>query len=202
MDDLRRALQLALESGESREAATLYNNLGRTIWVFDGPDVALEIYHHPLNRYVAGFLGSPAMNFFGGELIQSEGELYFDEGSGKLPIAAWAKEQLLPHVGKSVVMGVRPESIADQRHARFTTSAASLRMRATLVQPLGDKMDVFLATDRHPKTVAHVDAFAGVRAGDTLEMFFDMSRVHFFEPGEIGPRLAQNRTLAATGAPL
>ena len=163
---------------------------------------ALEIYHHPLNRYVAGFLGSPAMNFFGGELIQSEGELYFDEGSGKLPIAAWAKEQLLPHVGKSVVMGVRPESIADQRHARFTTSAASLRMRATLVQPLGDKMDVFLATDRHPKTVAHVDAFAGVRAGDTLEMFFDMSRVHFFEPGEIGPRLAQNRTLAATGAPL
>ncbi len=163
---------------------------------------ALEIYHHPQNRYVAGFLGSPAMNFFTGTLVQSAGTLYFDEGGGKLPVAAWAAAQLEPHVGKTVVMGVRPESIADRRHARFETGAAALHMRVTLVQPLGDKMDVFLATEHHPKSVAHVDAFAGVRAGETLEMFFDMNRVHFFEPGEIGPRLAHNRTLSASGAPL
>jgi multiple sugar transport system ATP-binding protein len=163
---------------------------------------ALEIYHHPLNRYVAGFLGSPPMNFFNGKLLQSEGALYFDEGTGKLPIAAWAKSQLLPHVGKDIVMGVRPESIADQSHARFKTEGAALPMRVTLVQPLGDKMDVYLATERHPKAVAHVDAFAGVKAGDTLSMFFDMNRVHFFETGEIGQKLAQNSSLSASGAPL
>jgi multiple sugar transport system ATP-binding protein len=163
---------------------------------------ALEIYHHPQNRYVAGFLGSPAMNFFTGQLLKADGELYFDEGTGKLKVAAWATQQLEPHVGKSVVMGVRPESIADRSHARFETGSAALQMRVSLVQPLGDKMDVFLATDQHPKAVAHLDAFAGVKAGDTLQMFFDMGRVHFFEPGEIGPRLAQNRTLSAFGAPL
>jgi multiple sugar transport system ATP-binding protein len=164
---------------------------------------ALEIYHHPTNRYVAGFLGSPPMNFFNGKLVEQGGQLFFDEGTGKLLVADWAKEQLKPHVGKDVVMGVRPESIADGTHARFKTADENaLPMRITLVQPLGDKMDVYVATDKHPKAVAHVDAFAGVKAGDTLNMFFDMSRVHFFEPGEIGPKLAKNATLSPVGMPL
>src|SRR5688572_10396500 len=128
---------------------------------------ALEIYHHPTNRYVAGFLGSPPMNFFTGKLVEESGALCFDEGTGKLPVADWAKEQLKPHLGKEVVMGVRLESIADQSHARFKTNGNALAMRVTLVQPLGDKMDVFVATDRHAKAVAHVDAFAGVKVGDT-----------------------------------
>jgi multiple sugar transport system ATP-binding protein len=160
---------------------------------------ALEIYHHPTNRYVAGFLGSPPMNFFTGKLVQEGGALLFDEGTGQLRVASWANEQLIPHVGKELVLGVRPESIADQRHARFETDGNALPMRVTLVQPLGDKMDVYLATDKHAKVVAHLDAFSGVQAGDTLNMYFDMSRVHFFEPGEIGPKLAQNRSLSPTG---
>jgi multiple sugar transport system ATP-binding protein len=163
---------------------------------------ALEIYHHPANRYVAGFLGSPPMNFFTGKIVEDTGALFFDEGTGKLPIADWARQQLQPHVGKQVVMGVRPESIADKSHARFRTDGNALPMRITLVQPLGDKMDVYVATDEHPKAVAHVDAFAGVKVGDTLEMFFDMGRVHFFEPGEIGPKLAHNESLSPVGMPL
>jgi len=77
-----------------------------------------------------------------------------------------------------------------------------LPMRITLVQPLGDKMDVYLATERHPHSVAHVDAFAGVRAGEMVEMHFDMRRVHFFEPGETGKRLADNTSISASGMPL
>ena len=163
---------------------------------------ALEIYHHPINRYVAGFLGSPPMNFFAGKLVEEGDALYFDEGTGKLPIAAWARAQLQPHLGKPLVMGVRPESIATRSHARFKTEGSGLAMRVTLVQPLGDKMDVYLATDQHPKTVAHVDAFAGIGAGETLEMFFDMGRVHFFDTGEIGSKLAKNASLSPVGAPL
>src|SRR5687768_9693829 len=163
---------------------------------------ALEIYHHPTNRYVAGFLGSPPMNFFNGKLVEDGAALFFDEGTGKLPIADWAVAQLKPHVGKDVVMGVRPESIADQGHARFKTEGNALPMRITLVQPLGDKMDVYIATEKHAKAVAHLDAFAGVKVGDTLDMFFDMGRVHFFEPGEIGPKLAHNESLSPVGMPL
>ena len=142
------------------------------------------------------------MNFFDGKIVQEAGALFFDEGSGRLPIADWASEQLKQHVGKDVVMGVRPESIADQSHARFKTDGNALPMRITLVQPLGDKMDVYLATDHHKRSVAHVDAFAGVKAGETMNMYFDMGRVHFFEPGEIGPKLAHNGSLSPVGMPI
>jgi multiple sugar transport system ATP-binding protein len=163
---------------------------------------ALEIYHHPANRFVAGFLGSPPMNFFNGRLLERDGALYFDEGTGELPVADWAKLQLQPHVGREIVLGVRPESISDPEHARFETSGNALSMQVTLVQPLGDKLAVHLATERHPKLVAQLDAFAHVKAGDNLRLCIDMNRVHFFEPGEIGPKLAHNHSLSATGKPI
>jgi ABC-type sugar transport system ATPase subunit len=99
-------------------------------------------------------------------------------------------------------MGVRPESIADAGTARFKTDGNALPMRVTLVQPLGDKMDVYLATASHKHSVAHVDAFAGVKAGETMSMFFDMGRVHFFEPGEVGKKIVANSSLSPVGMPL
>jgi multiple sugar transport system ATP-binding protein len=161
---------------------------------------ALEVYHHPENRYVASFLGSPPMNFFTGKIVDDAG-LCFDEGTGRLPIAGWAKQQLEPHIGKEVVLGVRPEAIADQPSARFKTDGNSLAMHVTLVQPLGSKMDVHLATAAH-KAVAQLDAAAGMQPGDNLRVHVDMDRVHFFAPGELGQSLARNRSLSRAGAPL
>jgi len=156
---------------------------------------ALEIYNHPLNRFVASFLGSPPMNFFSGKLVEVAGRLLFDEGSGRLPIAPWASAQLLPRVGQEVVLGVRPESMSDQTHARFQTEDNQLSMKVTLVQPLGHKMDVYLATEKHPRSVAQIDSSARVRAGESMPVFFDMSRVHFFEAGENGKKLVRNASL-------
>src|SRR5207237_836008 len=74
---------------------------------------ALEIYHHPQNRFVASFLGSPPMNFFSGKLLESSAGLVFDEGSAQLPVPDWALPELEPKAGSTVVLGVRPESMAD-----------------------------------------------------------------------------------------
>jgi multiple sugar transport system ATP-binding protein len=154
---------------------------------------ALEVYHHPKNRYVAGFLGSPPMSFFTGRLVEHAGSLCFDEGSARLRIADFAAPELRPMVGKEVVMGARPESMADQGHARFKTHGNTLPMRITLVQQLGSKMDVHLTTAKQEKAIAQLDASAGMKAGETLDICFDMNRVHFFEPGEIGPKLYNSR---------
>jgi len=162
---------------------------------------ALEIYHHPANRFVAGFLGSPPMNFFSGRLVDHEGRLSLDEGGGKIPVPDWAREQLSARAGSEVVMGVRPEAIADESSARFAADGSRLPMRVTLVQPLGDKMDVYLETDRHPHSIAHVDARADIRVGQTLSVCIDTSRVHFFLPGECGERIARNHRLNARGFP-
>ena len=152
---------------------------------------ALEIYQRPVNRFVASFLGSPPMNFLTGRVLDEGGKLFFDEGSGRLPVPDWAKSELSSRVGQEVVLGVRPEALGDKEHARFSTDAG-LEFRVTLVQPLGDKMDVYLATEHHPHVVAHLDAFSGVQAGQRLTMYFDPARLHFFELGENGKRLATN----------
>jgi multiple sugar transport system ATP-binding protein len=160
---------------------------------------ALEIYHHPENRFVAGFLGSPPMNFFTGRIVTEGGRVLFDEGSAKVVVPDWAKAALEARSGQETVLGVRPEGMADVQHARFQTRDRTLPMRVTLVQLLGDRMDVYLATDKHPHSVAQVQAYPGVKPGDTLTMALDPERMHFFEPGELGKTIGDNPALPRGG---
>lgn len=94
--------------------------------------------------------------------------------------------------GEELVLGIGPEPLSDQAHARFPTTDNHLTMRATLVQPPGDRMDVYLATARHPRSVAQLQAHLGMRPGDELPVYFDPARMHFFETGESGRRVAAN----------
>jgi multiple sugar transport system ATP-binding protein len=153
---------------------------------------ALEIYHQPKNRFVGGFLGSPPMNFFEGKLVQEKERLMFEEGSGKLPVPNWAQAELKAHLGKKITLGVRPEAMSDRTTARFETSDNSLKMKVLLVQPLGDRKDVYLSTPSHERSVALVDAYARFETNETVDVFFDMARVHFFETGESGAALVTN----------
>jgi len=153
---------------------------------------ALEIYHQPRNRFVAGFLGSPPMNFFRGSVVREADRLWFDEGSGKLPVPDWATKALEAEVGGQVTLGVRPEAMSDRATARFDTGDNSLKMKVLLVQPLGDRKDVYLSTPEHERSVALVDAYARFETGETLDVFFDMNRVHFFDAGEAGRALVTN----------
>jgi multiple sugar transport system ATP-binding protein len=167
---------------DQEEAITLGD---RVVVMKDGViqqcDAALDIYHRPANRFVASFLGSPPMNFFDGRLLERDGKVYFDEGSGFLPVPPPLASSLRPRVGTAVTLGVRPEALSDQAHARFPTGDSWLTMKVWLVQPLGGTMHVHLSTERHRHIVAHVDAFAGLEVGHTLAMHFDPQRLHFFE---------------------
>jgi len=160
---------------------------------------ALDIYHRPANRFVAGFLGTPPMNFFEGRLVDEGGQLWFDEGTGRLPVPPRAAGALRARdaVDPAVVLGVRPEALGPAAAARFAAAgsqlAVQLTMKVWLVQPLGATMDVYLQTERHPRIVAHVDAAADGAApgvGETLPIAVDMERAHFFAPGDGGAALA------------
>jgi multiple sugar transport system ATP-binding protein len=153
----------------------------------------LEIYHRPANRFVAGFLGTPPMNFLSGRLVDEGGQLFFDEGTAKLPVPAWAAPGLRARAAgdADVVMGVRPEALGLPRTGDgAAASAVTLSMKLWLLQPLGATMDVYLSTARHERIVAHVDARAGLGVGTTVPVVLDMDRVHFFEPGEAGRAIA------------
>ena len=156
---------------------------------------ALDIYHHPANRFVAGFLGTPPMNFFEGRLVDEGGRLWFDEGTGRLPVPARAAAALREHAATrpGVVLGLRPEALAPAATARFAAAGSQLEMKVWLVQPLGATMDLYLQTERHARVIAHVEATADRAApavGDTVPIAVDMERAHFFAPGDDGIALA------------
>jgi multiple sugar transport system ATP-binding protein len=150
---------------------------------------ASDIYHYPINRFVAGFLGSPPMNFLEGTIVADSGKLYFDEGSGRLPLTDASARQLQGSVGRKVVLGVRPEQLGRQ-DARFATNGNSLEMKARLVQTLGDRLVVYFQTPKHDHIVAQLDGYATVKPQDSLRMFVDMERSLVFAAEGDGERLS------------
>ena len=171
-----KRLHLALDSTtvyvthDQEEAITLGD---RVVVMKDGLvqqcDEPLDIYHRPTNRFVAGFVGTPPMNFFEGRLVDENGRLWFDEGTAKLAVPAWAEPALADRVGSRVVMGVRPQGISDV--PRGDASDNVLAMRVGVVEVLGEKIDVHLSTASHARIVAHVDAHRGLTANETRAMY-------------------------------
>jgi len=151
----------------------------------------LDVYHRPANRFVAGFVGMPPMNFFEGTLLGEGGDLWFHEGTGKIRVPEWAKEALGKRAGTRVVMGVRPQAISDVPYAKNGTNADfTLAMRIAVVEFLGDKMDVYASTERHPHLIAHIDAHRGLALNETRLMHFDPDRLSYFEADERGVAIA------------
>ncbi|HXX70627.1 MAG TPA: sn-glycerol-3-phosphate ABC transporter ATP-binding protein UgpC [Polyangiaceae bacterium] len=159
---------------------------------------ALEIYHRPSNRFVAGFLGSPPMNFLAGRLAQRDGTLWFEDGSAVVAVPEWARAALAQRAGTEIVLGIRPEALSDAHHARFETKDNALSMTIRLVQPLGDTMYVHLETTAGRSLVGHFHALAGLTVGEKLLVYFDPDRLHFFEPGDVGRSLVPTSPFSDT----
>lgn len=181
-------------------------------------DSPLNTYHFPANRFVAGFIGMPPMNFFDGAISQKDGELIFEEGvlsrtsdtkeDGELTIPgngftislpSRLREALAGAVGSHVVLGVRPEDISFQPRASPQDSAR-LSVRPKVVEPLGREMDIYFATQLKDGLVARVEASTElsqlVASGRATDVFVDLRKIHLFEPGSTG----RNMSLANTNS--
>ena len=158
----------------------------------------LEVYNTPTNRFVAGFVGTPPMNFLDGTLIEADGGVCFDEGTFKLRLSDDQVPELKGHVGSEVILGIRPEAMAMEAQGRFAGTDNVIPAQITVVEPLGEKMDLYAETGKHPHVVARVDARLGLEAGQKLPLHVDVKKVHVFEPGEDGMNLSLPRTAEAT----
>jgi len=141
----------------------------------------LHLYDHPANRFVAGFIGSPAMNFFEG-MVQDGGEPSFvaEDGVIRLPLGgAWA-ERLRAYAGRRVTLGVRPESLYGPR-GRPTEARRTATFTVEGLEPLGNEIFVHLRAGEHRAT-ARVAPQPLPAPGEPLDVAFDLSRLHFFDP--------------------
>jgi multiple sugar transport system ATP-binding protein len=160
----------------------------------------LEVYTLPINRFVAGFVGTPPMNFFQGRLCGKGGKLYFEDGSMSVRLGDSQGAKLKSFDGREVVFGVRPEAMSLHSHGRFDGQDNTLSVNVGVVEPLGEKMDLYTATAHKDHIVARVDAQTGIEPGQTIKFFLDMTRTHLFEPGDMGKNLAlaTNGQISAT----
>ena len=146
-----------------------------------------EVYERPVNRFVAGFMGMPPMNFLDGIIVRRDDRLAFEDGDCRLSISSAHSDVLGGLVDQPVVLGIRPEALS------LTSDPppdSCLRFTVRVVEPLGDRMDVHGETGQSRSIVCRTDARADIREDETINLRVDMNRVHFFEDGEFGRNLS------------
>jgi len=136
----------------------------------------LTLYNMPVNRFVAGFIGSPPMNIMKVSLKDEGGRLVVIEGAMQLEVAPAHQDSLRSHVGREVLIGIRPEDLTDGDGTQSSQVTASV----DVVEPLGAETHIYLSTDSN-QFIAKVGPDVDVRVGTEVTLQANMERVHFFD---------------------
>lgn len=142
----------------------------------------ITIYDRPKNKFVAGFIGSPPMNFMQGRIIKKEGRMYFDEGKFQVKVVEDMHSKLTPYLGKDVFLGVRSEDIYDKLFVSEAPPENIVRVNCEVYEPMGSEVYLYLNTGRHT-FIARVGAHDKPKVNQAMDVVFDMSKVHFFDKG-------------------
>jgi len=146
----------------------------------------LDIYDKPANRFVAGFIGTPPMNFFEGEIAaDSAGPAVVLGGGLRLPLA---RQDLVSSAGRPVVFGIRPEHISLTETGRAISDVAwaavgrAAKVPATIdvIEPLGHRV-ILTAGSPAGSFQMETEIHAGIRQGERADLWFDMNRAYFFD---------------------
>jgi multiple sugar transport system ATP-binding protein len=144
-------------------------------------DSPLEIYNNPANVFVAGFIGSPAINMVTGKITRKDSHLHFDSSDYLLQLTPEQQERLGSYEGKQIIMGIRPEDIYDARHDSMADFPQGFTPVCDLVEPLGSEFHVVLKTKKF-EFVARLDPKELPKIGKELPVTVDMAKAHFFDP--------------------
>lgn len=139
-------------------------------------DTPINLYNHPLSKFVGGFIGSPAMNFLKGRVENGcIKNAFFDVR----PIEAFA-EQLEPYEGKELYLGVRPENLGLKGVSDIPEDHNHIRATVKLVEPIGAETIIIGTVGDDPIT-ARVEAEAVVDVGDEVTLLAKRHKVHAFD---------------------
>ncbi|MDR1800261.1 MAG: sn-glycerol-3-phosphate ABC transporter ATP-binding protein UgpC [Lachnospiraceae bacterium] len=145
-------------------------------------DSPQNLYNFPNNLFVAGFIGSPQMNFLDAKVCQESGEVYLQIGTEKvtLPASKAAKLQEGNYVGKNVVMGIRPEDVHESEVFIGTSPKTTISAKIRVYELVGAEVFLYFDYDETQMT-ARVNPRTTARAGDTITFAFDMEKAHIFD---------------------
>jgi len=144
------------------------------IYQIGGP---LELYNNPANKFVAGFIGSPPMNFLTVDIVKEGENLFANEGSFKIKLTEKNAKVLKSYVDKKVTFGIRPE---DVKFSDKAVDGETINGQVTVIEPLGSEIHVYLSTGKH-QYVAKVEPHIVLKVDQTISLIPDMEKVKFFD---------------------
>lgn len=137
----------------------------------------MYLYNHPINKFVAGFIGSPPMNFLNVKIMEKGGKLVADEGSFEITPTEEQAKTLKEYVGKEVVFGIRPE---DMEYSKTPASENNMQMKISVIEPLGAETNLFLQS-KTQNVVVRTDPDIKFSLGDTVNFVPLMEKAKFFD---------------------
>lgn len=142
-----------------------------------------EVYNRPLNVFVAGFIGSPAMNFISGKLVESNGDLRFQANNVDVVIPEGKAKTLREkgYAGKEIIFGIRPEDIHQEPVFLEASPNSIVNAHIEVAENLGHEMYLYLAGLGESSIIARIDGRAGVKEGVNIKLAFDMNKAHVFD---------------------
>jgi len=140
-----------------------------------------NLYDRPANLFVAGFIGSPAMNFFPAHLRKDDSTLYVELGDNTLKIPESRTATYLPYAGKDVIFGIRPEDIHNPSFVRPGIHAEPVEAQVDVTELMGNEIFLYLVSGKN-NFVARVDPRTRFSIGDRVQIVFDMDNFHIFDP--------------------
>ncbi len=146
-------------------------------------DSPQELYTHPKNLFVAGFIGSPAMNFFPAKIDQNNGDLAIISDEIKLKIPKNRAKPYLNYVGKKVVFGIRPEDIVNPAFAPPGINFSKVQCKVDVIELMGNEIVLYLVSGNHI-FVARVDPRSQYRIGESIKLCFNLANMHLFDPSK------------------
>jgi multiple sugar transport system ATP-binding protein len=141
----------------------------------------MEVYLKPANRFVAGFIGSPSMNFVEAKLVPEAGTWLIDAGAFRLRAPAAFHARLEPHAGRTVIFGVRPEDMSARGAGTPAGEGDFLTATADVVETLGAEVFVHLTCGAHTMVARMEAPEQSLTEGQNLQVNLKMAKTHVFD---------------------
>jgi multiple sugar transport system ATP-binding protein len=142
-------------------------------------DSPLNLYNTPVNKFVAGFIGSPSMNFIKGEIVQQDG-LYFKDSSFQLKLESTKADKISKYINKKITLGIRPEDIVEINDPTIPNYISPAQFKVEVVEPMGNEMFLYLNTGKQTITV-RFNPNNQPKLNENYTVGFDMRKTHFFD---------------------
>jgi multiple sugar transport system ATP-binding protein len=143
-------------------------------------DTPQNLYDHPNNLFVAGFIGSPAMNFFPGKLRKDGNKLVVDTSDFVVALPEKHHKQYEAHAGKDIIFGIRPENIHDADFVPPNIDVEKVAVKVDVTELMGNEIFLYLVSGKNT-FVSRVDPRSKLRVGQQASVAFDMDSIHVFD---------------------